>query len=156
MRIQRLVGIGLLGLGAAGVPATASEVQIPPAGVIQHDAKRLAWAGAQPPMPAGARVAVLEGDPKSEHLFTVRLRVPAGARLEPHWHPRDERVTVLKGRVGVGFGDRFDKSRLRYFGAGDYYVNPAESHHFVHFPEASEVQITGQGPWQTHLLPQDR
>ncbi|MGH8454198.1 MAG: cupin domain-containing protein, partial [Nevskiales bacterium] len=66
---------------------------------------------------------------------------------------RDERVTVLSGRVGVGFGDQFDETRLRYFEAGGYYVNPTPAPHFVFFPVDTVVQITGIGPWQTHLLP---
>jgi hypothetical protein len=152
--VERLVGNALLAAGCAvAAVALAAEEQVPPAGTIQADAAGLHWVPAPPSMPPGTRIAVLEGDPASDGLFSLRLRVPAGAKLPPHWHPRDERVTVLSGRVGVGFGDHFDQSRLRYFGAGGYYVNPAESRHFVYFPEASEVQITGLGPWQVHPLP---
>ncbi len=155
MSLQRWVAIVVLAAGQAlaGAFAATAEDRVPPAGTIQHHASKLAWRPAPVSMPAGTRIAVLEGDPKSEGMFTLRLQVPAGSRLPPHWHPRDERVTVLSGRVGVGFGNRFDTTRLRYFRAGDYYVNPAHSPHFVFFPEASEVQITGLGPWQVRPLP---
>lgn len=145
--IQAALLAALAGRVAA---ADNSAHQILPAGTIQHDASSLPWANAPGSMPKGTRIVVLEGDPKSEEIFTLRVSVPAGSRLPPHWHPRDERVTILSGRVGVGFGGRVDETRLRYFNAGDYYVNPAHSHHFVVFPEDSVVQITGQGPWEVH------
>ena len=78
-------------------------------------------------------MAVLEGDPKKEGIFTMRLRMPAGAKVPPHWHPRPERVTILSGDVRVGFGDAWDDGALHAFHAGDFYVNPAMSHHFVFF-----------------------
>ena len=42
---------------------------------------------------------------KQEGMFTMRLRVPADSGLDVHWHPRDERVTILSGLVRVGFGE---------------------------------------------------
>lgn len=123
-----------------------------PAGTIQARGAALEWRAASPTMPAGAQVAVLEGNPQVRGLFTIRLKVPAGARIAPHWHPRDERVTVLSGTVLVGFGDRVDETATARFGAGDFYVNPARSHHYVLFPAASVVQITGEGPWELHRL----
>lgn len=154
MMTWRVLGLALL-LALSG-PATSMEdedQQILPAGTIRHSAASLSWVDAPPSMPKGTKIAVLEGDPAQAELFSLRVSVPAGARLPPHWHPRDERVTILSGRVGVGFGDDFDERRLHYFSPGDYYVNPAHSHHYVFFPEASIVQITGSGPWQTQLLP---
>ncbi len=153
MRIRRLT---ILMLSAAMAPiADANDLGEPdvvPAGAIQIAGDSPAWVDAPAPMPTGAKLMVLEGDPKSEGLFTIRLKIPAETRLPPHWHPRDERVTVLSGRIAVGFGDRFDMARLVYFGPGSYYVNPAHSHHFVYFPEATVAQITGLGPWKTHPL----
>jgi len=163
MWIERLAGISLLCLGAAGAYAQvradgmpADDVWIPPVGTIQQDAAALRWSAAPASMPKGTQIAVLEGDPKSEGLFTLRISVPAGARLSPHWHPRDERVTILSGRVGVGFGNRFDEGRIRYFEAGSYYINPTPAMHFVDFPVASVVQITGHGPWEVHPAPSPR
>lgn len=138
-------------VGAADADSNEEHI-IPPAATIQHPPQTLPWTKAPAILPKAARMAVLEGDPKSEGLFTLRLKIPAGTRLPPHWHPRDERVTILSGRIGVGFGDDFDESLLQYFDPGGYYVNPAHSHHFVLFAKASEVQITGFGPWEVHTL----
>jgi quercetin dioxygenase-like cupin family protein len=127
---------------AAGVPERT----------IQLEPGRLKWSAASPAMPAGTQVAVLEGNPRAAGIFTIRLKVPAGARIAPHWHPRDERVTVLSGTVAVGFGDAVDEKAMARFTGGAFYVNPAQSHHYVVFPEESIVQITGEGPWELHFL----
>lgn len=158
MRILHWITATALGMSAAGMCPTASagetagETQIPPAGTIRHDAASLRWVEAPPSMPPGTQIAVLEGDPGTGGLFTLRVRVPAGARVPPHWHPRDERVTVLSGRIGVGFGRQFDEKLLRDFEAGSYYVNPAAAAHFLFFPVETIVQITGEGPWVVNVL----
>lgn len=119
---------------------------------IQWTSAGMTWRPAPPSLPAGARTAVLEGDPKAPGIFTMRIEVPEGARLPPHTHPRPERVTVLSGAVGVGFGKKFDDAGLTVFHSGDYYVNPPGVAHFVAFAEKSVVQITGEGPWELNLV----
>lgn len=94
----------------------------------------------------------LEGDPRQEAIFTIRLKVPAGTRLAPHWHPRDERITVLSGVVRVGFGDVYDEDAMAVLPAGSFYVNPAHLHHYVSIEEDAVLQLTAQGPWELHYL----
>ena len=60
-------------------------------------------------------------------------------------------VTIPAG-VKVGFGDRWNDADMRSFGPGGFYVNPAESHHFVGFQRTSVLQITGEGPWVLNML----
>ena len=124
----------------------------PPSGTIQVHAKSIHWKTAPPAMPRGAKIAVIEGDQTKSGIFTLRIKFPAGAIVQPHWHPRPERVTVLSGRVMVGFGDVVDTSKTTTFRAGDFYVNQPEAHHFVVVPVETVVQVTGEGPWETHLL----
>jgi hypothetical protein len=97
-------------------------------------------------------MAVLEGDPRQPMLFTARFRVSSSLELKPHWHPRNERVTILSGKVGVGFGDAIDRTKVTWFEAGDYYVNAQGAHHFVVADGPAELQITGIGPWKVHYL----
>ncbi len=118
----------------------------PPPGTIQVEATKVVWKDGPPSLPKGTKIAVLEGDPKAPGIYTMRLRFPAGSKVMPHWHPRAERVTVLSGLVKVGFGGDWNDAEMRSFRAGDFYVNPAESHHFVGFPRTSVIQITGEGP----------
>jgi quercetin dioxygenase-like cupin family protein len=95
---------------------------------------------------------LLEGNPAEKGFFTMRVRILAGARLQPHWHPREERVTILSGLARVGFGETFDEARMASFGPGSFYLNPAKSHHYVWIVEDTEMQLTGMGPWELHPI----
>jgi quercetin dioxygenase-like cupin family protein len=105
------------------------------------------WKDAPPSMPKGTKMAVLEGDAKQPGLFTIRLKVPAGSKIAPHTHPRPERVTVLSGRVIVGFGKVADESKGTTFTSGGFYVNPPDEPHYLFIPEESVLQLTCEGPW---------
>ena len=100
------------------------------------------WVDGPPNLPKGTKVAVLEGDTKKPGMFTMRLKVPAGSKLPLHTHPRDERVTVLSGKVVVTL-----EGKDTTFTAGGFYVNPPNEVHYVSFPEESVVQLTCEGPW---------
>ena len=125
-----------------------------PAGTDQIAARAtdIVWGPCPPALPAGCEMAVLEGDPRRETLFTVRFRTDTPFELRPHWHPRNERVTILQGRVGVGFGDEIDRAQVTWFGPGDYYVNAKGVHHFVLVDGPAVLQVTGIGPWGTNYL----
>jgi hypothetical protein len=83
-------------------------------------------------LPAGAQLAVLEGDPTaSTGDFTVRLKMPNGYRIPPHWHPNRENATVILGNFEVGMGDTFNESKMMTLGAGSFgYMDPS-MHHYV-------------------------
>ena len=145
MRLLCVLSLFLLTIPTAATGQTKSPMALFPATEIE-------WKDGPPALPKGAKLAVLEGDPTQPGMFTMRLRIPAGSKVMPHWHPRPERVTILSGKVAVGFGDKWDEKDMHGFNGGDFYVNPAESHHFVGFPRTSVIQITGEGPWELHLL----
>lgn len=110
---------------------------------IQLNEKDLKWRAGIP----STLISVLEGDPKSDSIYTIRLKLPANFIIKPHWHTSDERVTVLSGSVYVGFGNKVDKNNSVEFAPGGYYVNPPGLHHFVWTNEPAEIQISGIGPW---------
>jgi len=95
-------------------------------------------------------MAVLDGDPGSEQLFTFRIRITRPFVLPAHTHPRNERVTVVDGAVNVGFGSTIDKAASTRFETGDFYVNRAGAVHFVWSDEPVTLQLTGIGPWAIH------
>lgn len=103
----------------------------------------------------GCQMAVLEGSPKAEQIFTFRIQTTEPFVLPPHTHPRNERVTVLDGAVYVGFGDVVDKEASTRFEVGDYYVNRAGAHHFVWSDEPVTLQLTGIGPWMIQPVHQE-
>jgi hypothetical protein len=115
-------------------------------------AEEISWRPCPPSLPAGCEMAVLEGSPREEMLFTVRIRTTSPFELKPHWHPNNERVTILEGKVGVGFGEVIDRDKVSWFGPGDYYVNAKDAHHFVLGDDPVTLQITGVGPWQVNFL----
>lgn len=120
---------------------------------VRHCDKSEQWVPVKPPLPPGAEAELLEGDPKHEGLFTMRLRLPPGYVLAPHTHPADERVTVISGQVFVGIGDSMDQSKEQAFSAGCFYVNPAGLHHYVYSgKEGAVLQLNCMAPWGIHFL----
>ena len=116
----------------------------------------LSWKDGPPSLPAGAKYAVLEGDPSKEGPFTMRLRLPGGYRIPPHTHPKTERLTVLSGTFLLGMGDRFDKKGLQALPEGTYGFWPAGMKHFASCRGETVVQLHGMGPWQIiYLDPRD-
>jgi len=146
--MKRAAAIALLSLSLVYAAPDPAPAPTP----IQFSSAAVDWQDAPPSMPPGTQMAILEGDPKKEGIFTLRLKLPAGTKIPPHWHPRDERVTIMTGRVLVGFGDTFDPLKTRTFIAGGFYVNPANSHHFLWVPVQSELQLTCVGPWELHAV----
>ena len=125
-----------------------------PEGIVQHavPAAEIAWRPCPANLPPGCEIAVLEGDPKAPELFTVRFRLTDDFVMPPHTHPKDERVTVLAGRMAVGFGAGVTRADAREFGPGDYYVNARGAVHTVWAEKSSEIQITGVGPWEADFV----
>ena len=107
----------------------------------------LKWGDAPPGLPAGAKLAVLAGDPNKKGLFTVRLQTPAGYKVPPHTHPTAEHITVISGTFDIGTGDEFDEATGKELGAGGYMVMPAGMKHYAWTPAETIIQIDGMGPF---------
>jgi hypothetical protein len=125
-----------------------------PEGTVQHvvHAEEVQWRPCPPNLPSGCEIAVLEGSPQSPDLFTVRFRLDGEFFMPPHSHPKDERVTVLKGKMSVAFGKDGTRESAKQFGPGDYYVNARGAIHIVWADELSVIQITGIGPWEAEFV----
>ncbi|MGD0990118.1 MAG: cupin domain-containing protein [Candidatus Sulfotelmatobacter sp.] len=105
----------------------------------------------------GAQLAVLEGNPMaSSGDYTIRLKLPDGYRIAPHWHPKRENVTVISGTLKFGMGDRFDESSMTSFPAGSFaYLDP-DMHHYVMASGDVVVQVHGMAPVQfNYISPED-
>ena len=107
----------------------------------------LTWGPAPAVFPPGAQMAVLEGDPGSTALFTVRLRFPDGYKIPPHTHPTDENVTVLDGTFMVGLGTTFDASQMKSLPVGGFITAPAGHGHYAAAKGQTEVQVHAMGPF---------
>lgn len=106
-----------------------------------------------PAFPAGARLAVLVGDPAKAGPYVIRVKVPMGVKLMPHKHPEDRIYTVMSGVFYIGLGETFDKSKLVAHGAGSVIVLPGDQPHF-HFAKSGEyvTQVMAIGPLGLHYV----
>jgi quercetin dioxygenase-like cupin family protein len=114
------------------------------------------WGPGPPFFPAGARFAVLSGDPSQAGPYTVRLEMPAGYVIRPHSHPTDENVTVISGNFVLGMGDTVKMAGAKRLLAGGFIVAPADMHHFALARSKTVVQVHGIGPFAiTYVNPKD-
>jgi quercetin dioxygenase-like cupin family protein len=125
-----------------------------PEGTVQHVvyAEDIQWRPSPPNLPSGCEIAVLEASPQSADLFTVRFRTSEAFVMPPHSHSKDERVTILQGKVSVAFGMNGKREYAKQFGPGDYYVNARDAVHAVWADSSSIIQITGIGPWEVKFV----
>jgi len=138
---MRLPFLGVLALTAALLAALPTYAQ----NAFTPD--QVKWGPAPPFVPAGAQIAVLEGDPMAASGdFTIRLKMPDGYKIAPHTHPNRENVTVISGTLKFGMGDQFDASKMMSFGAGSFaYLDPS-MHHYAAASGETVVQIHGMSP----------
>jgi quercetin dioxygenase-like cupin family protein len=139
---------------AQGAPNTGGATNKPHAIVAVPGT--IKWGPAPALLPAGAQLAVLEGEPAKAGPFTMRLRVPDGYRIPPHYHPVIEHVTVVQGTFLVGMGERFDTAKLTELPTGTFAALEPGVRHFAQARGETILQIHGIGPWSlTYVNPAD-
>jgi quercetin dioxygenase-like cupin family protein len=149
---MRTVGIAAVAMAALVSGAAVYGPRVIGAG----PAPAVKWGPAPPFFPAGARFAVVQGDPSGSGVYTVRLEMPAGYVIKPHWHPTDEHITVLSGRFLVGMGDSVDTKQTMALGQDGFATAPAQAHHFAVAARKTVVQVHGMGPFAiTYVRPSD-
>jgi quercetin dioxygenase-like cupin family protein len=109
------------------------------------------WGEAPPGLPKNIKAAVLAGDPSKSGLFVVRLKIPSGTRIMPHWHPTDENITVISGSFAPGMGDHFD-ANVKPLNAGGFVRMPAKMHHFAMAKTDAIVEIASMGPFMINYI----
>ena len=112
----------------------------------------LKWGDGPAALPAGAKMAVLNGDPKAAGLFTIRLKFPTGFKIQPHTHPTAEHVTVISGTLAMGKGPKFDETAAHDMTAGAFSVMPAGTEHFATCKSECIVQVHAMGPFEVKYV----
>lgn len=140
-RLTASLGVLVLGCAATVAPAFAQSAHV----LVPAD--KVQWGTAPPALPAGAQIAVLEGDPASKGPITLRLKFPANYEIPAHWHSMAERVTVLSGALHVGMGDKLVRTASQTLEPGGYVSLPANMHHFAWAGSPTIVQISLEGPF---------
>jgi quercetin dioxygenase-like cupin family protein len=121
-------------------------------------AKAMKWmdaAGAG--LPAGAKMAVVSGDPSKAGPFVIRAKFPANYTVPPHSHPGDEVVRVLSaGALTYGMGDKVDAGNAGKLEKGYHVTMQAGMHHWVTTTDPIDIQVSGTGPFAiTYVNPAD-
>lgn len=152
---MRYLLITALTLGA-GSAAAQGTPHTPVSHTIVAPPDRITWGPAPAVLPAGAKLAVLEGNPSEAGPFTMRLLVPDRYRIPPHYHAVVEHVTVLKGTLKVGMGDEYDAAKLAALPTGSFAAIEPGTRHFAEAEGETMLQLHGVGPWGlTYVDPAD-
>jgi hypothetical protein len=145
--------IALALLAATPAFAADAEKKAPPAKgeAISVTPADLKWGAAPPDLPKGAELAVLHGDPSKKAVFTLRLKLPAGYKIPPHWHTKDEQLTIISGDFILHMGDTMDAPATD-LGPGSFHFLPGKMHHAAEVKGETVVQVDGTGPFDIHYL----
>jgi hypothetical protein len=153
--IAALCALGLLAgcerksdrMAGAGADRSAADTMASTA-AAGDTAAALQWGPAPPGLPAGGRMAVVDGDPSKPGSFTVRLETPKGYEVPPHHHPTVERVSLISGGFTLGHGKKWDDAKLQPLAVGSEVNLAAREPHFVRATEQSIVEIRSEGPFE--------
>jgi len=116
-------------------------------GMGMHMGGDMKWGDAPPTLPKGGKIAVLDGDPFKPGPYVIRLKMPPGYKIPPHWHSKAENVTVISGTVSLGMGDTLDMKAAQTLKMGSFHFIGAQIHHYAFSKSGAVVQIHGEGPF---------
>lgn len=108
--------------------------------------------------PAGLQTAILYGNPLQQGLFVTRVKIPAGFKVPPHWHPDSPRtVAVLSGTLYFGLRERWDEPKMEARPAGTFFSEAAKQPHFAWAKDGDVIiQVTSMGATGTVTIEQPK
>jgi quercetin dioxygenase-like cupin family protein len=116
---------------------------------------KIAWKD-EPLLPKPAKSALVIGDPSKPGVFMAYLKFPANYEIPAHTHPFTEVVTVVKGAVGNGMGEKLDRNKGDKLGVGASFTLPAGHAHYLWNEDETVILLTATGPWSiTYVNPDD-
>jgi len=137
--VQFVMLASLVTAGGAAAVAQSAHVVVP--------ADKMQWGPAPPVLPAGAQIAVLEGNPSEKGPVVLRLKFPSNYEIPAHWHSMTERVTVMSGSFHIGMGDKLSRTASQTLMPGGFVSLPANMRHFAWTSAPTVVQINLEGPF---------
>jgi hypothetical protein len=138
------ISAGFVGWGVSTAWAdTGAHKMVTPADLV--------WADV-PSLPAGAKVAVIEGPLNEAKPFTFRLKFPENYKIPPHSHPAIEHVTVISGTFHMGVGDKMDPSKTMPLSTGSAAIMQPQTTHFAWTNSETIIQVHGVGPWAINYV----
>ena len=115
--------------------------------VHAQKAAKLTWGPVPPVLPAGAKMAVVSGDPGKAAPFVIQLDLPNGYVVPPHSHPTDENITVKSGRFGYAMADKIDAKQTKFLRPGQSVSLKANMNHYAQAKGHTMVQLSSMGPF---------
>lgn len=150
IRQALLVAVLAVAAGCSGAaPSTSASGRAADPQVFTPAASEpgpLKWTKAPAAFPAGAEIALIEGDSSKPGPYTLRLKFPDGYQLLPHSHPNDEHLTVIQGTFYLGVGDRVDKAAAKELPVGSFSLIANGVRHYASVKGETIVQLHGVGP----------
>ena len=104
------------------------------------------------PRVPGLGVARIISSGKKPGYYVYRVKFPPGRVIQAHTHPDFRTYTVLSGVWRIGWGEKYDESKLIDLGPGSFYTEPSGKPHFVKTDVETIVQITGNGPTKVKYI----
>jgi quercetin dioxygenase-like cupin family protein len=108
---------------------------------------KLHWGPAPPFLPAGAKFALVSGDPGKSGPFVIELSLPNGYVIAPHFHPTDETVAVKSGHFRYGMGDKIDRKAEKTMKPGESGTMKTNMRHWARAQGPTVVAVSGNGPF---------
>jgi quercetin dioxygenase-like cupin family protein len=154
--MRRLFLFSAVMLVALAAIVAAHEATAPASTHVIVKPSDIKWGPPPPVFEKGATFTVISGNPAEPGPYVVRLKMPKGYKINPHWHPTDENVTVLSGSFKIGMGEKFDESTMTDLPTDGFVLLPAEMRHYAMAKSEAIVQVHGMGPFQlTYVNPED-
>jgi mannose-6-phosphate isomerase-like protein (cupin superfamily) len=144
---MKLIALAVLAAGLARSPLWAQTAATERVNAVVVPAGTAKFGPAPDILPSGAKLAVLEGDPTKAGSYTMRLWMPNGYTIPPHFHLADEHVTVVEGTFLVGMGGTLDPSKFAALQVGSFGMLPPRMQHFARARGVTVIQLHGMCPW---------
>jgi quercetin dioxygenase-like cupin family protein len=148
--MKRIIMVVTFAIGAATLAISQITSHAPDHAFFQL--RDMKWTDGPASLSKGAKIALLEGNPSQEGPFTIRLQLPDGFIIQPHWHPAVEHVTVISGTFNIRMGEKLDTSAGHALTPGAFAFMPPGMRHFAWTKGETVIQLHGMGPWKINYV----
>ena len=123
--------------------ATANAAETLPPGVTLVDLDTVKWVKTV----SGRDQAYIMGHPSKPGPYLYLVKWGPNDKAGAHFHPEDRHGVVLRGVHYIGYGDKFDESKLHEHKAGTFFTEPSKTAHFgMTKGEGAILYFYGVGP----------
>src|SRR5215475_7980173 len=144
--------LGCATCAAAVMLGVASPAQTTGPRPLTVTPSEMSWISQGPLAAPGMEQLNLVGNLSKPGPYTLRLKYPKGLKIAPHTHPDYREVTIMSGVFATGYGETFDRAKLKILPAGSFYTEPANVPHFIEIQEDTILQVSGTGPSKRNFV----